>query len=464
MALNETHDATLTSWVTSANAAGCDFTIQNLPFGAFRRKGADQGAANSARNRDAAGITSGITSGVTSGITIGVAIGDQILDLRAAFNAGVFEGAAGDAVALLQGTTLNAFMGAGSTAWSALRLALSQALRSGSAQQTALKSMLVAQADVDMVLPASIGDYTDFFTSIHHATSVGKLFRPDNPLLPNYKYVPIAYHGRASSIGVSGQTFPRPLGQIKNPDDAAPVFAPCKRLDYELELAVWVGSGNAQGTRVPMAEAESHAFGMCLLNDWSARDIQTWEYQPLGPFLGKSFASTISPWVVTMEALEPYRTAWTRAAGDPPPLPYLDAPDNRARGAIDIAVEAHLLTAAMRAHHTAPQRLSQASFKHAYWTIAQMIAHHTSGGCNLQPGDLLGTGTQSGPTPDEAGSILELTNGGKTALTLPGGEQRTFLEDGDMLILKAHCAKPGFARIGFGECAGTVLPAVLPGA
>ena len=436
MALNETHDATLTSWVALANAAGCDFTIQNLPLGAFRRKGAGQP------------------------VRIGVAIGDQILDLRAASGAGVFEGAARDAAALLQGTTLNAFMGAGSAAWSALRLALSRALRSGSTQQAALKGLLVAQADAEMVLPASIGDYTDFFTSIHHATTVGKLFRPDNPLLPNYKYVPIAYHGRASSIGVSGQTFPRPQGQIKHPNDAAPVFGACKRLDYELELAVWVGSGNAQGTRVPIAGAESHAFGMCLLNDWSARDIQTWEYQPLGPFLGKSFASTISPWVVTMEALEPYRTTWTRAAGEPQPLAYLDAPDNRARGAIDIAVEAHLQTAAMRARHTAPQRLSQANFKHAYWTIAQMIAHHTSGGCNLQPGDLLGTGTQSGPSPEEAGSILELTKGGKEALTLPGGEQRTFLEDGDTMILKAHCMKAGFARIGFGECAGTVLPAV----
>ena len=448
MALNETHDATLTSWVGTANTAGCDFTIQNLPYGAFRRKG---GAPP---------------------VRIGVAIGDQILDLHAAFNADVFEGAAKEAAALLQGAELNAFMGAGSAAWSALRLALSRALRSGSKNQAALRGMLVAQADAGMTLPARIGDYTDFFTSIHHATSVGKLFRPDNPLLPNYKYVPIAYHGRASSIGVSGQSFPRPHGQIKppsgttpdaNPDanrDAAPVFAPSKQLDYELELAVWIGSGNAQGTRVPMQDAESHAFGMCLLNDWSARDIQSWEYQPLGPFLGKSFASTISPWVVTMEALEPYRTAWTRAAGDPQPLPYLDAPDNRARGAIDIAVEAYLQTAAMRTRQTAPQRLSQASFKHAYWTLAQMIAHHTSGGCNLQPGDLLGTGTQSGPLPEQAGSILELTRGGKETIALPGGEKRTFIEDGDTLILKAHCEKAGFARVGFGECAGTVLPAV----
>lgn len=445
MALNETHDAALTSWVASANAAGCDFTIQNLPFGAFRRNGApavdaDRSTANAAR--------------------IGVAIGDQILDLQAAFDSGVFEGAAKDAAALLQGSTLNDFMGAGAAAWSALRLALSRALRSGSTAQAQLKNALLAQRDAGMALPARIGDYTDFFTSIHHATAVGKLFRPDNPLLPNYKYVPIAYHGRASSIGVSGQTFPRPLGQIKGAADAAPVFAACKRLDYELELAVWVGPANPQGARVSMANAEQHAFGMCLLNDWSARDVQTWEYQPLGPFLAKNFASTISPWVVTMEALEPYRAAWTRAEGDPQPLPYLDAPDNRARGAIDITVEAWLLTQKMQAASLAAQRLSQASFRHAYWTVAQMIAHHTSGGCNLQPGDLLGTGTQSGPAPEEAGSILELTQGGKQALTLASGEQRTFIEDHDTLILKAHCVKPGSARIGFGECAGTVLPAV----
>ena len=444
MALNETHDASLTSWVASANAAGCDFTIQNLPFGAFRRKGASAAAGGAAANA----------------ARIGVAIGDQILDMQAALASGVFEGSAKDAAALLQGSTLNDFMGAGAAAWSALRLALSRALRSGSAAEAMLKGALVAQHDAEMTLPARIGDYTDFFTSIHHATAVGKLFRPDNPLLPNYKYVPIAYHGRSSSIGVSGQTFPRPMGQIKEPTEAAPVFTACKRLDYELELAVWVGPANAQGTRVSMAEAEQHAFGMCLLNDWSARDVQTWEYQPLGPFLGKNFASTISPWVVTMEALEPYRTTWTRAEADPQPLPYLDAADNRARGAIDVTVEAWLQTKKMQAASLAPQRLSQASFRHAYWTVAQMIAHHTSGGCNLQPGDLLGTGTQSGPAPEEAGSILELTKGGKETLKLAGGEQRTFIEDHDTLVLKAHCVKPGAARIGFGECAGTVLPAV----
>ncbi len=440
MALNETHDPKLTSWVASGNAAGADFTMQNLPYGAFRRTGEKGGGA----------------------YRIGVAIGDQILDLRAAFGAGAFEGAAKDAAALLQGATLNAFMGAGPAAWSAVRLGLSRALRAGSTHATTLASALVPQIDAELTVPAQIGDYTDFFTSIHHATTVGKLFRPDNPLMPNYKYVPIAYHGRASSIVASGHNFPRPMGQTKpaTPPDAAPVFTASKRLDYELELAVWAGTGNAQGTRVGIDSAGQHAFGMCLLNDWSARDIQAWEYQPLGPFLGKSFCSSISPWVVTMEALEPFRTVWSRPDGDPQPLAYLDSADNRARGAIDIAVEAWMQTSQMRAAGATAHRLSLTSFKHAYWTIAQMIAHHTSGGCNLQPGDLLGTGTQSGPTAAEAGSMLELSAGGKQPISLPGAQTRTFIEDGDTVTLTAHCEKAGAARVGFGECAGTVLAAV----
>jgi fumarylacetoacetase len=341
-----------------------------------------------------------------------------------------------------------------------LRLALSRALRAGSKHQAALGGALVAQSDAEMAVPASIGDYTDFFTSIHHATSVGKLFRPDNPLMPNYKFVPIAYHGRSSSIGVSGQSFPRPTGQTMPPGASVPSFGPSKRLDYELELAVWVGTGNAQGTRVTLDQAEAHAFGMCLLNDWSARDVQAWEYQPLGPFLAKNFASTISAWLVTMEALEPFRTTWTRPEADPQPLPYLESSSNRARGAIDIGVEAWLQTARMRQAGVPPQRLSGSSFRHAYWTVAQMITHHTVGGCNLQPGDLLGTGTQSGPTPEEAGSLLELTAGGKQTISLPGGETRTFLEDHDTLTLRAACEGKGRARVGFGACSGTVLPAV----
>jgi len=317
----------------------------------------------------------------------------------------------------------------------------------------------VPQAQVEHAVPAYIGDYTDFYASVHHATTVGKLFRPDNPLLPNYKWVPIGYHGRSSSIGVSGQSFPRPLGQTMPPGAYRPAFGPSKRLDYELEVGIFVGVGNELGRRVPIADAERHAFGLCLLNDWSARDIQAWEYQPLGPFLAKNFATTISPWIVTLEALAPYRMAWTRPPDDPQPLPYLDSPDNTARGAIDLQLEVWLETPQLRTARAGPVRLARTSFKHAYWTLAQMLAHHTAGGCNLRPGDLLGTGTQSGPTVGEAGSLLELSAGGKQPVELANGETRTFLEDGDCVILRGWCEKAGAARIGFGECRSTVLPA-----
>jgi fumarylacetoacetase len=289
---------------------------------------------------------------------------------------------------------------------------------------------------------------------------VGKLFRPDNPLLPNYKWVPIGYHGRGSSIGVSGQAFPRPMGQTLPAGSQAPAFGPCKRLDYELEVGVYVGTSNELGRRVAIDDADAHVFGLCLLNDWSARDIQAWEYQPLGPFLSKSFATTVSPWIVTMEALAPYRTAWTRPAEDPQPLPYLESAANRARGALEVQLEVWIETEKMRAGDSGAAQLSQTSLRHAYWTVAQLVAHHTANGCNLQPGDLIGTGTQSGPTPEEAGSLLELSNGGKEPITLPNGETRTFLEDGDAVILRGWCEGAGFARIGFGECRATVLPAV----
>ncbi|HEU0202571.1 MAG TPA: fumarylacetoacetase, partial [Burkholderiaceae bacterium] len=301
--------------------------------------------------------------------------------------------------------------------------------------------------------------YTDFYTSVHHATSVGLLFRPDNPLLPNYKWVPIGYHGRASSIGVSGQVFRRPQAQILPPGEDTPIVAPSRRLDYELELGVFIGTGNALGESIPIAAAERHVFGVTLLNDWSARDVQAWEYQPLGPFLSKNFATTISPWVVTLEALAPYRAEWTRPDGDPQPLAYLDAPANRAEGAFDIQLEVLLDTAAMRERKQAAARLSLSSFRHAYWTVAQMVTHHTINGCNLQPGDLLGTGTQSGPAAEEAGSLLELTRGGKQPLTLPSGETRTFLEDGDAITLRGWCERKGRPRIGFGEARGQVAPA-----
>jgi fumarylacetoacetase len=311
-------------------------------------------------------------------------------------------------------------------------------------------------------VPARIGDYTDFYTSVHHATNIGKLFRPDNPLLPNYKWVPIGYHGRASSIGVSGQSFPRPLGQTLPAGATEPAFGPCKRLDYELELGIFIGSGNASGEAIPMEQAEAHVFGICLLNDWSARDIQAWEYQPLGPFLSKNFATTISPWIVTLEALAPYRVPFTRPEGDPQPLAYLDAPANRTEGAIDLQLQVLLQTPAMRSQSQVAAPLTQTSYRHAYWTVAQLVAHHTVNGCNLQPGDLFGSGTLSGPTLDQAGALIELTAGGKNPVTLPNGETRTFLEDGDTLVIRGWCEKLGAARIGFGECVGTVLPARDP--
>ncbi|NML17841.1 fumarylacetoacetase [Azohydromonas caseinilytica] len=434
--LNETHDPALRSWVASANHADTDFPIQNLPFAIFRRKGGSE------RFRG------------------GVAIGDQIVDLAAVAAAGVFDGPAAAAVQAAAQEKLNALMALGQPAWSALRLALSRALREGAAGQPRLQACLVPQAAAQYEVPARIGDYTDFYTSVHHATNIGRLFRPDNPLLPNYKWVPIGYHGRASSIGVSGQAFRRPLGQSMPPGAAQPAFGPCKRLDIELELGVFIGPGNAQGEPVDIARAEEHVFGICLLNDWSARDIQAWEYQPLGPFLSKSFATTISPWIVTLEALAPYRVPFQRPAEDPQPLPYLDSAANREGGALDIQLQVDLRTARMREAAQAPATICRTSYRHAYWTVAQMVAHHTVNGCNLQPGDLFGSGTLSGPTLDQAGALIELTAGGKQPLALPGGEQRTFLEDGDSVVIRGWCEKPGAARIGFGSCEGTVLPAL----
>lgn len=433
--LNETHDPKLRSWVVSANSAVSDFPIQNLPFGIFRR--------------------------ANSGETFrgGVAIGESVVDLAAAQAAGVFSGLAAQAAQACTSSSLNAFMAMGTEAWSALRLALSRALRAGSSTQAQLENCLVPRAQVEHALPAHIGDYTDFYTSIYHATSVGRLFRPDNPLLPNYKWVPIGYHGRSSSIGVSGQEFARPVSQLMPPGAERPIVAPSKRLDYEMELGAFIGVGNTLGSRINIAAAEAHVFGLCLLNDWSARDAQAWEYQPLGPFLAKNFATTISPWLVTLEALAPYRVAWTRAADDPQPLPYLASPSLQVDGAIDIQLEVWLQTPKMRAAQEAGARLSRGSFKHAYWTISQMVAHHTVNGCNLNPGDLLGTGTQSGPNADEAGSLLELTLGGKQAIQLPNGETRTFLEDGDAIIMRGYCEREAAARIGFGEVIGRVLPA-----
>jgi len=433
--LNETHHPQLRSWVDSANAAGTDFPIQNLPFGVFRRYGS------------------------TEAFRVGVAIGDQILDLTAAQSKSIFTGDADLAAQACCAPTLNGFMAMGSLAWSALRLALSRALREGYALQSALSTCLVAQADAEFAVPAQIGDYTDFYTSVHHATNIGKLLRPDNPLLPNFKWVPIGYHGRSSSIGISGQDVRRPLSQLMRPGATEPVLAPSARMDYELEMGIFIGPGNALGEPVSMQQAEQHVFGTCLFNDWSARDVQGWEYQPLGPFLSKNFASTVSPWIVTLEALAPYRQAWTRAEGDPQPLPYLDSPELREQGAVNIELEVFIQTATMRKQGLTEHRLSHSNFRDAYWSISQMVAHHTVNGCNLQPGDLLGSGTQSGPAPDEAGSMMELSKGGKQALTLPSGETRTFLEDGDTVVFRGACTAPGAARIGFGEVRGTLVPA-----
>ena len=433
--LNATHDPRLTSWVASANGGQTDFPIQNLPFAVFRRLGSSEAWRG------------------------GVAIGDQIVDMAAAVAAGVFTGAAEAPARAAGQSTLNDLMQMGPQPSSDLRQALSKTLQTGSAQEIALRACLVPQAEAEYRVPARIGDYTDFYTSVHHATNIGKQFRPDNPLLPNYKWVPIGYHGRSSSIGVSGQQFKRPRGQTMAPGADAPVFKPCARLDIELEMGVFVGQPNELGEPVGIEQAEDHIFGIVLFNDWSARDIQGWEYQPLGPFLSKNFASTISPWIVTLEALAPFRAPFAHPAEDPQPLPYLSSPANAEQGALDIELEALIQTPSMRAAGTAPARLCLTNYRHAYWTAAQMVAHHTVNGCNLQPGDLLGTGTLSGPTLDSACALIELTTGGKNPVQLPGGETRTWLEDGDTVVLRGWCQRPGAARIGFGECAGTVLPA-----
>jgi fumarylacetoacetase len=433
--LNATHDPALKSWVASANTPETDFPIQNLPFGRFRRVG------------------------TTEPWRIGVAIGDHLLDLKVAADAVAWSPEVQVMMASLALGDLPSVMARNAAARSALRAALSAALAEGSAHREALDRALLPLAEAQMTLPCPIGDYTDFYTGIHHATAVGKLFRPGDPLLPNYQWVPIGYHGRASSIGVSGQQFRRPLGQTKG-EGATPAFGASQRIDYELELGLFVGPGNALGEPVPMDAAEDHLFGLCLLNDWSARDLQAWEYQPLGPFLAKNFATTISPWIVTMEALAPYRTAFVRPAGDPQPLPYLDSPFNREHGAIDMTLEAWLQTAAMREAGLPAVRLSQSSVAEAaYWTFAQLLTHHTVNGCNLQPGDLLGSGTLSGPATGQGGSLLELSAGGKQTITLPNGETRTFLQDGDTVVLRGYCARAGAARIGLGEVSGTVLSA-----
>jgi fumarylacetoacetase len=433
--LDETHDPRARSWLDSANREGGDFPIQNLPFAIFRRAG----SAEAFRG--------------------GVAIGDQIIDLAVLAAREIFQGQAAQGILAGADSSLNSLMQLGPEVSGAVRHALFEGLLAGSHHQAALQSCLVPQSSAQYSLPAQIGDYTDFYASIYHATAVGRLMRPDKPLLPNYEWIPIGYHGRSSSIVVSGQTFHRPRGQRLPPGALQPVVGASTRLDYELELGVFVGRGNSPGMAIPIADAEAHIFGMCLLNDWSARDLQTWEYQPLGPFLAKNFATTISPWIVTLQALAPFRVPPVRPENSPPPLPYLNSPMDREAGALDIRLEALLQSEAMRARQLPAHRLSLTSFRHAYWTIAQLISHHSMNGCNLRAGDLLGTGTQSGPTPEEAGSLLELSVGGRRPIQFEG-ETRTFLEDGDSVILRAWCEGPDAARIGFGEAEGRILPAI----
>ena len=418
--MDATHNPKLKSWVESANDPASDFPIQNLPFGVFRRRGGKEPPRG------------------------GVAIGDRILDLAA--------------VGLKTGPTLNKLATAGRRTWKDLRKVLSLGL-SDPKQSKRFSKHLVPMKQAELFLPVAIGDYSDFYAGIHHALAIGRMFRPDNPLLPNYKWVPIGYHGRASSVVVSGTPVVRPHGQTKAPDAAAPAFGPSKRLDYEVELGFVLGPGSRLGKPVGIRDALDHVFGAVLMNDWSARDIQAWEYQPLGPFLAKSFATTVSPWIVTLEALEPFRcAAFARPEGDPRPLPYLHDERDQRSGGYAIGTEMLLRSARMRAKKMPPLVLSRCSFRDAYWTVAQMVAHQSSNGCNLQPGDLLGSGTLSGTAPGSAGSLMELTQGGKAMIELPTGETRSFLADGDEAIQRGRCERDGAVPIGFGAAAGRVKP------
>ncbi len=437
--LDETHDPKRQSWVSSANGHK-DFAIQNLPLGIFSPPGGTERRA-------------------------GVAIGDMVFDLGAALELALFARDARDAAEAASSGSLNELFSLGAAPRQALRARLSEILDANGGERSRLEGsrgrLLHPMASCAMQLPARIGDYTDFYVGIHHATNVGKVFRPDNPLLPNYKHVPIGYHGRVSSVVTSGTRVRRPRGQLKPADASDPSLGPTQRLDYELELGVWIGHGNALGEPIPLGEAGQHVAGFCLLNDWSARDIQAWEYQPLGPFLSKNFGSTVSPWVITPEALAPFRIPQPRRAeDDPKPLPYLFDEADQREGAFDIELEVLLVTLGLREKAMAPQRLALSSTRHMYWTVSQLIAHHTCNGCNLQPGDLLGSGTLSGPDEQGFGSLLESTRGGSQPIQLQSGEERRFLEDGDEIILRAQARRHGFAPVGFGDCSGIVSPPI----
>lgn len=423
-----THDPFASSWVEGADGHA-NFPVQNLPLGVFSPFGAVQRG--------------------------GVAIGDWILDVGEVAKLLDTEGRR--AAMLASDPVLNRLLDAGLSALGALRHGLFELLVDRSYIE-AVRPSLHRAIDCTMHLPVRVGDYTDFYAGIHHAENVGRLFRPDMPLLPNYKHVPIGYHGRASTVFPSGSQVHRPIGQIKLPDATEPIYAPCQRLDYELELGIWVAQGNAHGASIPITCASEHIAGFCLLNDWSARDIQTWEYQPLGPFLAKNFHTSVSPWIVTVQAMEPYRVAQpSRPDSDPQPLPYLHDEGDQARGAFDVTMEVFLHTERMRDADLMPHRLSRSSVRDMYWTAAQLVTHHTSNGCALAAGDLLGTGTLSGEIEGSEGSLLELSRGGSRAVALPGGEERGFLADGDEVVFTAFAECPGRVRIGFGECRGRIV-------
>jgi fumarylacetoacetase len=420
----------MTSWIAAANDPHSDFPLANLPYGVFTH-------ANTMR--------------------IGIAIGDQIFDLRAAASESMLASLPAAVVDSCTASVLNPLMALGGEAWSVLRRRVTELLRKDADAETQRRvaAMLVPQSDAEMQVPARIGDYTDFYASIHHATRVGKLFRPDNPLLPNYKYVPIGYHGRASSIVVSGSEVRRPSGQTKPAEAAEPAFGPTRSLDYELEVGVFIGPGNELGRPIAIDGAEQHIFGLCLVNDWSARDMQSWEYQPLGPFLAKNFATTISPWIVPLQALAPYRVAVAeRAEGDPAPLPYLAS--SNAQSGFDVTLEVFIASRAMRERSMAPMRVSKGNLRDLYWSVSQLVTHHASNGCNLRPGDLLATGTISGPDEGSEGCLLEMKHRGEP-LRLATGETRVFLEDGDEVTFRAYAERPGLPRIGFGRCSGTLV-------
>ncbi|MDB5860831.1 MAG: fumarylacetoacetase [Ramlibacter sp.] len=431
--IDHTHDAAAPSWVASANDAGTEFPIQNLPLGVFET---ERG----------------------TGARIGVAIGDQVLDLAAALDRGLLPGLQGMAPAL-RADSLNALMARGAADRHRLRHTVFGLLEAGHSRSAETSGCLVPMALVRMQLPARIGDFTDFFTSIHHARRTGELSRPDMPLLPNFRHLPIAYHGRASSVVVSGGPCMRPRGQALGMSGDTR-YVPTQKLDFELEVGCYVGPGNALGETIPLDQAEDHVFGLSLVNDWSARDIQRWEAQPLGPFLAKSFTTSVSPWVVTLEALAPFRTAPRRPPGDDAPLSATLTSTSHARhGAIEIALQALLQTGQMSRDGLAPTPIAQPRFGDQYWTLFQMLTHHASNGCNLRSGDLISSGTVSGPERADSGCLLELTAGGREPLRLPSGEERRFLEDGDTVVLRGVCRRDGFRTIGFGECRAQVAPA-----